>query len=99
MAAMMTSGLMFFSRLICSICCRSWLAMRLVPREFHFQATVRDPGEGDARDLTLLLQGDGDDPVLDRGEASRPVPAAVHQFVARDWGQATEEPLVVGLGL
>src|SRR5262245_4128260 len=98
---MITSGLMFFSRLICSICWRSWLAMCLrwspwLPAEFHFQPSVRDLLEGDAREhAALVLETDADHALGRRLQAPAPVPAPVHELVARDLRELAEEARVV----
>src|SRR5687768_9474361 len=97
---MITSGLMFFSRLICSICCRSWLAIGLgwsscLP-EFHFQPAVGDLLERDARErAALLLEPDADDALGRRFQAPAPVAAPVDQLVARELRQPAHEALVV----
>src|SRR5262245_48507389 len=95
-AAMITSGLMFFSRLICSICCRSWLAMVLP--EFHCKPSMRDLVERDARHLSaLLLQGEAHEISVDGEQAAGPVPPSLDGLVGRDVRQASDESPVVGL--
>src|SRR5437773_8389859 len=96
MAAMMTSGLMFFSREICSICCLNWFAIDLL--ELHFEAAVRDLRERNPRGRPLfLLQGHRHRPVLHRLEAARPVPAALPGLVARELHQPADEAAVIRL--
>src|SRR5262245_60486447 len=103
MAAMITSGLMFFSRLIWSICCRSWLAMaRYSPlaaagrRELDFQAPVRDLVQGNAAEgVALGGQGQHDVSVFDRDQPSRPLTPAADRLVAREPGQLAGEPSIV----
>src|SRR5688500_13095912 len=104
MAAMITSGLMFFSRLICSICCRSWLAaivlLLTVLLEFDFQPAVGDLVERDARDrVVFLLQAQADDPGLHRDDASRPMPPSLERLVAGEPRQAALVAPVVRLAL
>src|SRR5262245_29414554 len=98
MAAMITSGLMFFSRLIWSICCRSWLAMMYSPlaaagrRELNLQASVRDLVQGNAAEgVALGGQGQHDVSVFDRDQPSRPMTPAVDRLVAREPGQLAGE--------
>src|SRR5262245_13463859 len=98
MAAMLTSGLMFFSRPICSICWRNWLAIvpLLVLREFHFQARVRDLGERDAAfRAALSLQPHRHHTVLQAQQPARPVAPALDRLVAREPRQAAREAPVI----
>src|SRR5689334_18741851 len=79
MAAMITSGLMFFSRLIASICWRSWLAMtplrvpaavgglRALP--FHFEPALHDLRERH-REGAALRTVEGEHAVLHGRQAA-----------------------------
>src|SRR5262245_19818941 len=98
MAAMITSGLMFFSRLICSICWRSWLAIASLTgaRELGFQARVGDLRQRDAAlHPALLRQAQRHDPVRHTDETACPVPPSVHGLVARKPRQPSGEAAVV----
>src|SRR6185503_19804547 len=98
MAAMITSGLMFFSRLICSICWRNWLAivLLLAIREFHFQARASDLGERDAALRSAFgIQPHRHHPVLQTQQPPCPVAPPLDGLVARQPRQPAHEAPVV----
>src|SRR5262245_14740781 len=106
MAWMITSGLIFFSRLICSICWRSWLDITLpalanlfraappaVPgRELDFEPPMGDLLEGHAcQRAALPLQPQHHHALVHGLDAPDPVASSVHGLVARELREPPDE--------
>src|SRR4029078_5113518 len=92
MAAMTTSGLMFLSRLICSICCRSWLGMIRLPGELGFQPGGGHLAQRDASQSAFLgLDLHADGALLHGQEAPSPLPPRRDRLVAGDLGGLADE--------